>query len=480
MSRSIVKNSLFNIASKGFNVLYPMITSAYISRIFLADGVGQIMFVINIVTYFSLAASLGLPNYAIKVISGCRDNKTLLNRHFTEFSIILAFSSLVFSIIYYAIVPYIYNDSHNLISLALILGLIIVTNATNYDWLFESLEDFRYLAYRSIVVKCILLLCMFLFVKEKSDILIYCGIYTGISVFNNVWNFVSFKRYAAYDISKIEIKEHVKPIVFLFAAAFATECYTLLDSTMLGVLCKSEYLGYYSNASKLVRAFYGLIFAVIAVYNPRLSHLYGINEYTSYRKSMQRFYDIALVISVPSALFLYFAANPITIFLFGEPFLPAANTLKILSFLIIIFSLATVFGHFALIIYGKEKLLLVCTIIGAIVNFSLNQVLIPLYFHNGAAIASVISEIIVTSMLVIFSLRCFKINMLTKNLFQVLIAAVISVIVICVFPSIQLSCIFQIFILAFLVLLVFVLILLLQRNLVVLQIYQTVKTFHKL
>lgn len=69
MSNTIIYNSVYNIASKGFNVLYPMITSAYISRIFHADGVGLLMYAINIVTYFSLAASLGVPNYAVKVLS---------------------------------------------------------------------------------------------------------------------------------------------------------------------------------------------------------------------------------------------------------------------------------------------------------------------------------------------------------------------------------------------------------------------------
>ena len=52
----IIKNSAFNLGYRGFNVLYPLITTAYISRIFLADGVGEIAFAVNIVTYFTLAA----------------------------------------------------------------------------------------------------------------------------------------------------------------------------------------------------------------------------------------------------------------------------------------------------------------------------------------------------------------------------------------------------------------------------------------
>lgn len=476
MSQSLVKNSIFNLAFKGFNVLYPMITSAYISRIFMADGVGQIMFVVNIVTYFSLAASLGLPNYAVKVISGCRDNREKLNRHFTEFSLILAISSIVISCAYYASVPFIYSEDHTLIPLALILGLMVLTNITNYDWLFESLEDFRFLAYRSITVKCVLLISLFILVKDRSDILIYCGIYASITVINNIWNFFSFKRYANHVKQGLSVGQHVKPISFLFAAAFATEIYTLLDCTMLGVMCNAEYLGYYSNASKVVRSFYGVIFAAIAVYNPRLSYLYGTKDYKSYKDSFQQYYNIAVVLSVPSTLFLFFAATPITVLMFGEPFLPAAYTLKILSLLIIVFSMATVFGHFALIIYGKEKLLLAGTIVGAIVNFSLNQMLITSHQQNGAAMASVVSEVIVTGLLMYFSLRCFKIQLICRNLVQVVSATFITGVVAYFISKIEVaSNLFQIIIIAVAVFSIFGILLLFAKNQVIIMIINKIK-----
>ena len=423
---SLVKNSIYNLCFKGFNVVYPMVTSAYISRIFLADGVGRIMFVINIVTYFSIAASLGLPNYAVKVISGCRDNMEKLNKRFTELSLILAISSIIVSGIYYLSLPYIYRTDTTLLSLALVLGLIIVTNICNYDWLFESLEKFKYLAIRSITVKCILLGVMFLFVKDKSDIFIYCCIYAGITVLNNLWNLLSFKKYANYTKVGLNISTHIKPIVILFAAAFATEIYTLLDSTMLGIMCPPENLGYYSNASKVVRSLYGVIFAAIAVFNPRLSYFYGTKNYVSYKGLFQQYYNISIILAVPSALFLFFASKSITILLFGDDFGPASITLKILSILVIVFTLATVFGHFALIIYGKEKLLLIGAIAGAVVNFSLNQVLIPIFHHNGAALASVASEILVTGLLIFFSIRCFRIRILNKNLLHVILASAIS------------------------------------------------------
>ena len=429
MNKSLVKNSLFNISYRGYNVVYPVLTSAYISRIFLADGVGEIAFAINIVTYFTLAASLGIPNYAIKVLSPLINDKVALNRRFSELATFIFFSSMVATILYYLVVMWLYGQAVSGIrfQMGVIMGLMVVTNIFNYDWLFESMEDFRYLAYRSIIIKTIALLLMFLTVKTREDILIYCLIYAGITVANNIWNFASVRRYVCYSFRQLDIQSHLSPVFTLFAAAFATEVYTLLDSTMLGIMCPPENLGYYSNASRLVRASFGLVFASIAVFNPRLNYLYKSGSREDYHRLFQRFYDIGMYIAIPAAAALFVCAPWVMTILFGDDFIPGIVTLRLLSCLIIVFTLATVFGHIGLIIYGKEKVLLIAAVAGAIINFSLNSLLIPAYLHQGAAIASLISECLITLLLISVSLKSCRIQLLNKRL----VALAVSCLAIC-------------------------------------------------
>lgn len=418
MNKSLVKNSIFNISYRGYNVVYPVITSAYISRIFLADGVGEIAFAINIVTYFTLAASLGIPNYAIKVLSPLINDKIALNRKFSELATFIFFSSMVATLLYYMVVMLLYGQTVSSVrfQMGVIMGLMVVTNIFNYDWLFESMEDFRYLAYRSITIKTIALLLMFLTVKTRDDILIYCLIYAGITAANNIWNFASARRYVCYSYRQLDIHCHLSPVFTLFAAAFATEVYTLLDSTMLGIMCPPENLGYYSNASRLVRASFGLVFASIAVFNPRLNYLYKSGNREDYNRLFQKFYDMGMYIAFPAAAALFVSAPWVMTILFGDDFIPGIVTLRLLSCLIIIFTLAMVFGHIGLIIYGKEKVLLLAAVVGAIINFSLNTLLIPAYQHQGAAMASIVSECLITLLLISVSLKCCRIQLLNKRL----------------------------------------------------------------
>lgn len=437
MSKTIAVNSFFNLMHRGYNVLFPLITSAYISRIFLADGMGELMFAINIVTYFTIAASLGIPSYAIKVIASVRDSHQLTSKRFSEIATVIFVSSVVAALLYYLTIVIIHLSSSNTQSFhcGLILGLMVVSNIFNYDWLFEAEEDYRYLAVRSIIIKTIALVFLFICVNTREDLLVYCFIYAGITVANNIFNFVSYRRYANYSMDDLQVSDHLKPIFILFAAVFATEAYILLDSTMLGILCPSESLGYYSNASRLVRSAFGLISAATFVYTPRLNYLYGKGEYNSYKETFQKFYDFSILLAIPSSVAIFILAPQITVVVFGKAFASGAVTMEILSVLLVLFSLATVFGHVGLIIYRKEKRILHATIFGAVTNFFLNLIMIPRLQQNGAAIASVLSEIVVTSILVSYSIKAFKVPIVNPDLFKCVIASLIMLgsILICKF-----------------------------------------------
>lgn len=300
MQKNLAKNSVFNILYKGCNVVYPMLVSAYISRIFKASGVGQISLAINIITYFTIAASLGLPNYAVKVLAGARDVKEQLNRRFSELAIIVACSSLGVSVLYYVSMLFYYGAGTDGYRIAMTLGLMLISNIFNYDWLYEAVESFEFLAIRTVAIKLTALVAMFLLVKSKDDFLIYCLIYSLVTVANNLANGLHAHKYVHFTKKDLHFAHHMKPVMVLFAAAFATELYTLLDSTMLGIMCPSEYLGYYSNASRVARAAYGVIFAATAVYNPRLGYIYTTGNREDYKTCFQQYYNQAMFLGCTS------------------------------------------------------------------------------------------------------------------------------------------------------------------------------------
>ena len=50
--KSLFKNSLYNIVYKLFMIAFPLVSSAYVSRILLPTGVGKVAYAQNIASYF--------------------------------------------------------------------------------------------------------------------------------------------------------------------------------------------------------------------------------------------------------------------------------------------------------------------------------------------------------------------------------------------------------------------------------------------
>lgn len=76
MSKSIAKNAVFNMGHNAVLVVFPLVTSTYVARTLGATGVGVVSSAQNLITYFTMIATLGIPSYGVNYIS--RDFMTSL------------------------------------------------------------------------------------------------------------------------------------------------------------------------------------------------------------------------------------------------------------------------------------------------------------------------------------------------------------------------------------------------------------------
>ena len=74
MAGSIKKNYIYNLINTVSGILFPLITFPYVSRVLLADGIGQVQFFDSIISYISLVTSLGIPLYAVRELARIRDD----------------------------------------------------------------------------------------------------------------------------------------------------------------------------------------------------------------------------------------------------------------------------------------------------------------------------------------------------------------------------------------------------------------------
>ena len=193
MENKIIKNSIYNVLYRLLNVLYPVLSSAYIARVLTPQSIGEVVFAQTLVTYFVTIASLGIPSYGAKVIGKNENDSSKRNNNFTELFLINSISTLICLILYSLFIVF-YSGMADKI-LLIIFSSILICNVFNVDWLYEGNEKYDYIAMRSLIVKAISLVLLFLLVHDRTDIIMYSIIVCFGTAGNYILNMFSLHKY---------------------------------------------------------------------------------------------------------------------------------------------------------------------------------------------------------------------------------------------------------------------------------------------
>ena len=394
--KSLVKNSIFNIV-KIFSIqIFPIISFAYASRILGDTGIGRVNFTRSVISYFSMIAVLGVKYYGIREAAKLRDDKDAFSQFAQEMLIINGCTTILSYCLFFAAMWRI-PKLRGYESLLLINSAAIALEGMGMEWMYQAVEEYRYMAFRSVFFQMLSFGALFLFVRKPDDVIPYAIIRltaaSGPNVFNffNARKYICFKRYENY-----KIKKHFRPLLGLFAMVLSIELYAVLDSTMLGFMKGDAAVGRYTAAVKACRIINSLITASGAVMIPRFSYYVHRREWEKIESLVGRMYHFAFLLSTPIAIGIFMLSNEIIHLFCGEGFATAGFTMRILAPIVVIIPFSTVANSQIFVPLGKEKLILKSTLTGAVTNFIFNMLLIPRFAENGAAVATVLAETAVT------------------------------------------------------------------------------------
>ena len=150
--QSVKKNFVMNFILTAANFIFPIVTFPYVSRILLAEGTGKVAFAASIASYFSMIAALGIPTYGIRACARIRDDKDKLNKTVQEL-LIIHMSATSLALMFYFISVFIVPELYKEKTLMLINSLSILLNVFGVNWLYQALEQYSYITYRSIFFK---------------------------------------------------------------------------------------------------------------------------------------------------------------------------------------------------------------------------------------------------------------------------------------------------------------------------------------
>lgn len=387
---SISKNYILNISMTITGILFPMVTFPYISRILMPEYLGKIAFAQSISSYFITLSLLGIPIYSLRELSKVRDNQLEFQKIFTELVIIGFIGSLISFIIFQSMINYI-NIFKEYKELLLIFSIQVVLSFINIDYIFIVLESHKRRAIRSIILRGISLILLFIFVKNENDYIKYTCIIIFPELLIRSLDFYSVRKYLNFSI-KYEIIKHLKILVILFLTTISISLYEQVDSTMIGIIDNNKSVGLYSSAVKMTRIVIPIIGALSTVIGPSLIYNIKKKNKNEIYKNMDIFLDFNFFIGFQLICILEILSKNMIIFFAGEAYVSANITMKVLLPIILFISIGNFMGGRILTSNNLEKIPLRCNLISLILNITLNFILISKYGILGAGISTVSTE----------------------------------------------------------------------------------------
>ena len=423
MAKSLRKNSLFNILYNTASVLFPFITSIYTSRVLQSDGIGKVAYGQNLASYFVIFAVLGLPTYGVREIAKIEKNQDDINKVFTELIIINALFTTIATFFYVLLilcVPKFKSDFKLFFS----CGLQIVLNYLNIDWFYQGKEEYIYISIRSIIVKTVSFFMVLLIVKRHDDYILYALISSLALSANYIFNIIHARKYVKITLAGLNFKRHYKSLIILAVSYFLSAAYSKIDITMLGSMSTESATGIYNNAHKIIDMAIVVCSSISSVFLPRLSYYYKYNR-SQFLALIEMGIRILSFISFPVTIEIFIVAPQIMRILYGESFAAGALTIRIFSLLILVKSFGNLLCYQLVIATENEKKRLLPFLFAAIFNIIFNAILIPRMAQNGAAIASVVSELIVNVLQFIAIHKLLSIKLSAKPIIEAVTTSVV-------------------------------------------------------
>lgn len=387
---SAKKNFIYNVIYQILLLLLPLITTPYIARVIGPEGVGIQSYTSSIANYFLIFAMLGINNHGSRSIAMVRGKKEELSKTFLSIYSLQFITSVITIICYLIYTVFIAREYKIFFWIQMIY---VVSAALDINWFFFGLEQFKLTVIRNTVIKLISVCSIFMFVKEYDDLYVYSLIIAGSSLISQaiLWKFVK-KYIKVTKISFVNIKNQIKPTLILFIPVIAISIYKTMDKIMIGSMSNVAQVGFFENSEKIINIPLGIITALGTIMLPRISNLQQNGNYDEIKKYISVSMEFAMIIAF-GAMFGILGVAPsfIPIFL-GDNFSECISIVSFLSITLVFIAWANVIRTQFLIPRKFDKIYVISTIIGAVINFVSNLILISKYGALGATLGTILAE----------------------------------------------------------------------------------------
>lgn len=403
----ITKNASWIIACKLAQSILNLFVSMITARFLGPSNYGLITYAHSIVAFIVPLVQLGINAIYVQEIV---DNPDCEGEIVGTATLLTSISSLLGILGLWAFTSIVNKNEQETILVVLIYSLSLFFQMT------EMVQYWYQSKLMSKYVSIVSLISRFLVSIYKIYIVISGKNIYWFAVVNSLdFLMISVALYAIYfrlggqrlDFSKTKAVELLSNGRYFVLAGLMVSVFSQTDRIMLKLMINDAESGFYSAAISCAGMTVFVFTAVMDSFRPVVFG-YKRDNQEKYRNSLIRLYSIIIYMALVQSVVLTLFAKRITILIYGEQYSPSVGILRIITW----YSAFSYLGSARYIWFiseNKQKYIWRIDLIGAVCNVIGNLTLIPLLGARGAALASLLTQVI-TNFVLNFVFEPFREN----------------------------------------------------------------------
>ncbi|WP_158962009.1 flippase [Myroides fluvii] len=391
----LVGNFLSLTVLQVLNILLPFLTIPYLFRVVGVEKFGLISFALAFVTFFQIVIEYGFNTISTRDISIVSHDKKAVQQTFNEVLstklFLLTILTLVFVMVIFGIPKFRADILVYLFTYIMVIGQVLFP-----IWLFQGLQQMKYITYINVVFKTLCTLLIFVLVKHESQYY-YAPLLTSLGfVLSGIASLWVVKK--KFDIhfsfcTFEQVKTQLNKARYLFLSEFQIALIANANVLIIGFLLNATAVGYYATAEKVIRAVSNLQAPIINAFYPYISKLMQENKMKA-NQYIKKLVKYGGLVDVLGLIVLFILSEFIFKLLFGDQTEESILVFRIMIAFPLLSFVDQLFGKLVLLTNNKENLFFKIFFYTSIVSVVLCVGLTYSFGFVGTAIASTIAQLI--------------------------------------------------------------------------------------
>ena len=408
--RNIAYNTIISFLGRVVCVALSLVNIGLIARYLGQEGYGSYALILAFLSIFNNLADFGLYSLMTREISrpGADEKKIASNIFTLRIVILLLFLSLAIGLVWFFPYPVQVKIGIAIAS----VGFLFLSASQVMMGIFQKYLSVDKPALAEFIGRIVQIGIILFCIENELSLFYILGALVVSSFFIFIINFLFARGYIRFSLAFnfSYWKKVLKTALPIAASIVLTLIYFKIDSIFLsldfinrGSSNPIRDVGIYNISYKILESLIFFPSMFVGLIMPLLSK-FAIANIAQFKKVFQSSLNLLIIIVIPLVVGLVLLSNPIVVFIGGENFFISGSVLKILALAIGLIYLGSLFSN-SIIALNKQKAGAWIYFIGMIFNIITNLIFIPKYSYLGAAFTTVLTEFLVTVLMLILVYR---------------------------------------------------------------------------